>query len=51
MTGVGEIIGRLRPSLRTARDGSGCELPGLPGAPRPDPGTRRRRASVGVDLR
>jgi len=38
MTGVREIAERLRPSLRTCRDGRGRERFPRPDAPRPDPG-------------
>lgn len=39
LTGLGEVIDRLRPMLRSFRDERGRALVDLPEAPRPDPGT------------
>lgn len=39
LTGMAEVLGRLRPQLRAFRDESGRELLDLPDAPRPDPAT------------
>ena len=45
LTRLREVVERLRPGLEVFTDEAGRELFDLPGAPRPDPGTRLRPGS------